>query len=191
MRRTRIEHMSAGLPPITDIARRDWDGRKVPQAVISQRLFDHLVGAGEQGRRHPEVKGLAVFRLITRSYLAGACTGRFVGFSPLRMRSTSCEGEASFRWTCNRGHARGCHARFTQCRQRKRPRGGGLSLSRMVLTMSAPKGRGRGANAQGGHLVSTDPKPPCLHSVSIVFRQKGKWFRRETRLWSVVWAQQS
>jgi hypothetical protein len=30
MRRTRIEHISAGLPPITDIARRDWDGRKVP-----------------------------------------------------------------------------------------------------------------------------------------------------------------
>jgi hypothetical protein len=29
MRRTRIEHMLAGLPPITDIARRDWDGRKV------------------------------------------------------------------------------------------------------------------------------------------------------------------
>ena len=27
--------------------------------------------------------------------------------------------------------------------------------------------------------------------VSIVFRQKRKWFRRETRLWSVVWAQQS
>jgi len=33
-------------------------------------------------------RDLAVFRLITRSYLAGACTGRFVGFSPLRMRST-------------------------------------------------------------------------------------------------------
>ena len=34
MRRTRIEHMSAGLAPITDIARRDWDGRKVPKTVI-------------------------------------------------------------------------------------------------------------------------------------------------------------
>ena len=33
-------------------------------------------------------RDLAVFRLITRSYLAGACTGRFVGCSPLRMRST-------------------------------------------------------------------------------------------------------
>jgi hypothetical protein len=31
---------------------------------------------------------LAVLRLITRSYLVGACTGRSAGFSPLRMRST-------------------------------------------------------------------------------------------------------
>src|SRR5262245_11410834 len=31
---------------------------------------------------------LAVFRLITSSYLFGACTGRSAGFSPLRMRST-------------------------------------------------------------------------------------------------------
>ena len=31
---------------------------------------------------------LAVLRLITSSYLVGACTGRPAGFSPLRMRST-------------------------------------------------------------------------------------------------------
>ena len=30
----------------------------------------------------------AVFRLMTNSYLVGACTGRSAGFSPLRMRST-------------------------------------------------------------------------------------------------------
>ena len=30
----------------------------------------------------------AVFRLMTRSYLVGACTGRSDGFSPLSMRST-------------------------------------------------------------------------------------------------------
>src|SRR5262249_45990750 len=30
----------------------------------------------------------AVLRLITNSYLVGACTGRSAGFSPLRMRST-------------------------------------------------------------------------------------------------------
>jgi len=31
---------------------------------------------------------LAVFRLMTTSYLFGACTGRSPGFSPLRIRST-------------------------------------------------------------------------------------------------------
>src|SRR5262249_21316567 len=31
---------------------------------------------------------LAVVRLMTSSYLVGACTGRSAGFSPLRMRST-------------------------------------------------------------------------------------------------------
>src|SRR5262245_2484249 len=31
---------------------------------------------------------LAVLRLITSSYLFGACTGRSAGFSPLRMQST-------------------------------------------------------------------------------------------------------
>jgi len=31
---------------------------------------------------------LVVLRLITSSYLVGACTGRSAGFSPFRMRST-------------------------------------------------------------------------------------------------------
>jgi hypothetical protein len=31
---------------------------------------------------------LAVFRLMTNSYLVGACTGRLAGLSPFRMRST-------------------------------------------------------------------------------------------------------
>ena len=34
MRRTRIEHMSAGLPPIAAIAQRGWHGRKVPAIDI-------------------------------------------------------------------------------------------------------------------------------------------------------------
>src|SRR5262245_35066236 len=38
------------------------------------------------GKSRPSA--LAVFRLITSSYLVGACTGRSAGFSPLRMRST-------------------------------------------------------------------------------------------------------
>ena len=40
----------------------------------------------EAGKSRPSA--LAVLRLITSSYLTGACTGRSVGFSPLRMRST-------------------------------------------------------------------------------------------------------
>src|SRR5262245_66207852 len=38
------------------------------------------------GTSRPSV--FAVLRLITSSYLVGACTGRSAGFSPLRMRST-------------------------------------------------------------------------------------------------------
>ena len=62
MRRTLIEHMSAGLPLKADIAQRGWHGRKVPQAAVSRcsnlpgqttELFDHLVGAREQYRWHP------------------------------------------------------------------------------------------------------------------------------------------
>ena len=37
LRRTRIEHMSADLPPKADIAQRGWHGRKVPQAAVSDR----------------------------------------------------------------------------------------------------------------------------------------------------------
>src|SRR5262249_29710180 len=33
-------------------------------------------------------RALAALRLITNSYLVGACTGRSDGFSPLRIRST-------------------------------------------------------------------------------------------------------
>src|SRR6516164_11547729 len=51
-------------------------------------LFDHLLCASEHRRWHVEPSALAVFRLITSSYLFGACTGRSAGFSPLRMRST-------------------------------------------------------------------------------------------------------
>src|SRR5262245_6151975 len=44
------------------------------------------VASSEPGTVRPSV--LAVLRLITSSYLVGACTGRSPGFSPLRIRST-------------------------------------------------------------------------------------------------------
>jgi hypothetical protein len=64
MRRTRIEHISAGLPPITDIARRGWHGRKCHEPTLGS-LLDHLVGARDQRCRHLEaerVRCLEVYR---------------------------------------------------------------------------------------------------------------------------------
>src|SRR5437879_628881 len=76
------------------------------------QLLNYFVGDRQERRRHGEAEqaapdhsitasarastasgtsmpsALAVFRLITSSYLVGACTGRSAGFSPLRMRST-------------------------------------------------------------------------------------------------------
>src|SRR3984893_3193517 len=43
--------------------------------------------SSDDGTSKPSV--LAVLRLITSSYLVGACTGRSAGFSPLRMRSAA------------------------------------------------------------------------------------------------------
>ena len=42
--------------------------------------------SNDGGTVRPSV--LAALRLITSTYLVGACTGRLAGFSPLRMRST-------------------------------------------------------------------------------------------------------
>src|SRR5262245_22842401 len=52
-------------------------------SITSSARVSNVVGTSR-----PSV--LAVLRLITSSYLVGACTGRSAGFSPLRMRSTYC-----------------------------------------------------------------------------------------------------
>src|SRR5262245_29931564 len=58
------------------------DCSKVPFYSITSSARASSAG----GTSSPSV--LAVLRLITNSYLVGACTGRSAGFSPLRMRST-------------------------------------------------------------------------------------------------------
>ena len=53
--------------------------------------------SSEDGRVRPSA--FAVFRLMTVSYLVGACTGRSAGFSPLKIRSLS--QPAAFRCASN------------------------------------------------------------------------------------------
>src|SRR6516164_9156733 len=67
--------------PIPDLSR-------CSKRRADERLLDDLVGGGEQRVRHRKAERLGGLRLITSSYLVGACTGRSAGFSPLRMRST-------------------------------------------------------------------------------------------------------
>ena len=61
-----------------------------PSSVMNSRRFIRSPRrrgrAASAARSRPSA--LAVLRLITSSYLVGACTGRSAGFSPLRMRST-------------------------------------------------------------------------------------------------------
>jgi hypothetical protein len=55
-------------------------------AIASYSISSSARARSESATVRPRV--LAVLRLITSSYLVGACTGRSAGFSPLRMRST-------------------------------------------------------------------------------------------------------
>ena len=61
-----------------------------PSSVMNSRRLHSITSSArassDGGTSRPS--DLAVLRLITSSYLVGACTGRSAGFSPLRMRST-------------------------------------------------------------------------------------------------------
>src|SRR6516164_9496396 len=81
------------LPPIADIRLIPNDPPLVPQADVSRcskrrgySITSSARASSVSGTVRPSA--LAVFMLITRSYLVGAWTGRSAGFVPLRMRST-------------------------------------------------------------------------------------------------------
>src|SRR5262249_12469883 len=57
------------------------DERAAPHAIRSSARASSVDGTSSPS-------ALAVLRLITSSYLVGACTGRSAGFSPRRIRST-------------------------------------------------------------------------------------------------------
>jgi hypothetical protein len=44
--------------------------------------------AGESMRKRRMLRPFSIPRLMTRSYLVGACTGRSAGFAPFKIRST-------------------------------------------------------------------------------------------------------
>ena len=92
-RRTRIEHMSAGLPLITDIARRGWHGRKVPERAVSNRgktcaysITSSARACSVSGTVRPSA--LAVLRLSTNSNFVGCSTGKSAGLEPFKILST-------------------------------------------------------------------------------------------------------
>jgi hypothetical protein len=82
------EYRSAALPLLC--TRHLWPRRRAaekrdelppPHSITSSARANNVCGTVMPS-------ALAVFRLMTVSYLVGACTGRSDGFSPLRMRST-------------------------------------------------------------------------------------------------------
>jgi hypothetical protein len=70
---------TAALPLKPDIARRGWDGRRVPQAAVSKCNKLHRYSITSSARASSVVgtlrpSALAVLRLIASRYFVGACT---------------------------------------------------------------------------------------------------------------------
>src|SRR5262249_59497244 len=88
-------HQNADAPhPLALRARRKRPRKRRRRRAADERHERTSVHSITSSARASSVEGTsrpsacAVFRLITSSYLVGACTGRSAGFSPLRMRST-------------------------------------------------------------------------------------------------------
>ena len=90
--RFRISAARLLYPLKPDVARRGGTA-EVPLSAVSRcskqkrySITSSARASSVDGTLRPSA--LAVLRLITSSYLVGACTGRSAGFSPFRMRST-------------------------------------------------------------------------------------------------------
>ena len=89
-----VDHIPAGvdfvahlIAPVLKGEISKFNVRFVPIAdIAAYSINSSAVASSAGGTARPSA--LAVLRLITSSYLVGACTGRSAGFSPLRMRST-------------------------------------------------------------------------------------------------------
>ena len=91
-RRGRHQHADAPHPLRLLRARRERPReRRAAEKRDDLAAPDHSITSSARASRDggtSRPSALAVLRLITSSYLVGACTGRSAGFSPLRMRST-------------------------------------------------------------------------------------------------------
>src|SRR5262245_24804726 len=84
------EHADAPHAPVLLGSRYERPRRRAAEQRDERAPFHSITSSARPsnvgGTSRPSA--LAVFRLITSSYLVGACTGRSAGFSPLKIRST-------------------------------------------------------------------------------------------------------
>jgi hypothetical protein len=77
----------SALERMPDSSRTSCEARKVPRTdMFRYSITSSAVASSAGGIARPNAS--ATLRLITNSYLVGACTGNSLGFAPLRMLST-------------------------------------------------------------------------------------------------------